>query len=134
MELADRLKELADENDQSLNKEVIDRLEQTLLDQPQEKKVFGNLTAKQAKELADAGAEQSRNDLFERAMDHVNAAAEIGYTSVNVSFKAGRHDKEYERRVAEPVAEKFRELGYKAIIVYDRLELDFGLEEDGIPF
>lgn len=108
--LAERLKRAAEENQQSFNQEVVERLEESLRMMSAPKRA--PLTAKEAKELAQQGIINSRNRLLNYCHYEISLAASKGYEEATVASDYDDPTPSIYENVILPVIKELERLEY----------------------
>ena len=110
--LAEKLKQLAKDSDESFNSEVVARLEQSVTESERETATI--LTAEQARKLAESGLAELRDDLMADCMTAIRNSVKSGTLEAEVYSEEGYQgwSADYCKNIVAVVSEKLFKIGY----------------------
>lgn len=110
-----RIKQASEQNQRSVNTEIINRLEVSFIP---EKEITGTIDAKQASEVAEQALNNGFNKLLSECMNQINTCARRGLKASHVKsgYDCWDDGDDIDVRVITPVKKKLEELGYQVEI------------------
>jgi len=127
-ELKNRLHELAEENESSVNSEIVSRLERSIL---AETPITEPVTAEEALMLSNAAAVINKSIFISKVAETVHNAVSSGKgeCSVVIPYAFEDEDSSYienspYKKIIEPVIKKYRSLGYEVEVDLESCKLN----------
>lgn len=115
-DLHNKIKQAADENKNSVNTEIVQRLEMSLLNEIPADKL---ISAKEAKQIADNARDELSTTILKRTFEEINKKARLGQTKFFVDLEdldlEGLDSDEDFIAVFQLTFSKLKEMGYRMI-------------------